>query len=238
MASSDDAVVRIVADGFSCTGTLISDSLVLTAHHCVVKRDAFGDPLAEEVAPEAVRVELGGDHLPWGEVGVRAVVAPPCGHRAGHGDIAVLVLEQSLVGAPTLEPRLDSAPREGESVVPVGFGRCALSSEGIRRRIREGGRIDVLAESRYRLNASICPGDSGGPAISQKGEVIGVISASAMDADEATVGRTEFTRLDAFRAVFATAQLVADGESLLELPPVGGCVEKTAFGGRRRPGDE
>jgi hypothetical protein len=85
-----------------------------------------------------------------------------------------------------------------------------------------------MADSRFRTNASICPGDSGGPALSERGDVVGVISASAMDGDERTRGRTEFTRLDAWRAVFATAKLIAEGASLVELPPVDGCSEPTA----------
>jgi hypothetical protein len=224
-ASNDDAVVRIVADGFACTGTLITEELVLTAHHCVALRNEYGEPLHEDVAPQTIRIELGGDHLPWGELTVRAIVAPPCGHRAGHGDVAVLVLERPLVGAPTLDPRIESPPKDGETVTPVGFGRCSASPDGIRRRTRDGGNVDMLAAGRFRLNASICPGDSGGPGLSDRGEVVGVISASVMDRDEQTRGRTEFTRLDAFQSVFATAQLVADGASILELPPVDGCSE-------------
>jgi hypothetical protein len=56
--------------------------------------------------------------------------------------------------------------------------------------------------------------------MSDHGEVLGVISAAVMDADESTVGRAEFTRLDRFRALFARAEAVSKGQSLAELPPV------------------
>jgi hypothetical protein len=56
--------------------------------------------------------------------------------------------------------------------------------------------------------------------MSTKGEIVGVISAAVMDANEATAGRAEFTRLDRFRAVFARAEAVAKGQSQAELPPV------------------
>ena len=34
----DEAVVHVVSRGVGCSGTLITDRLVLTAHHCVVER--------------------------------------------------------------------------------------------------------------------------------------------------------------------------------------------------------
>ncbi len=222
LALADDFVVRVVSSGITCSGTLIDETMVLTAHHCVAERDRVGDPVARDVEPGAIRVELGGDYLPWGEVGVRAVVAPPCGHTAGVGDIAVLVLERRLIGVATLSPRLDAPPSVDESVDPIGFGRCALSNDGIRRKHRQGGSVDKLRVSSFLATAAICPGDSGGPAVSRdRGDVVGIISASVMDAREDTSGRTEFERLDRWRPVFANARLVAEGASVAELPPLG-----------------
>lgn len=224
LARDDDFVVRVVVASTSCSGTLIDEDQVLTAHHCVSQRDKYGDFTEKNARPRDIRVELGGDDLPWGDVGVRAVVAPPCGHAAGEGDIAVLVLERKLIGVATAKPRLDAAPRLGEHASPVGFGRCALSSEGISRHQRSGGPIDRLLDARFRLSASICPGDSGGPILADGSkEVLGVISAAVMDGSDKTVGRAEFTRLDRWRAVFASAKAIAEGQSASELPPIGGC---------------
>lgn len=231
LAREDDYVVRVVAapreiaqGSLTCSGTLIDEDQVLTAHHCIAERNQYGDYVAKNLEPNAIRVELGGDDLPWGEVGVKAIVSPPCGHGAGDGDIAILVLERRLIGIATAKPRLDEPPTVGEPVDPVGFGRCALSAEAIHRRQRAGGRVDRLLDSRFRLDASICPGDSGGPAISgTSGEVVGVVSAAVMDGSEQTIGRAEFTRLDRWRSVFATAKLISEGTSPSELPPVEGC---------------
>lgn len=237
LALDNDYVVRVIAGPVTCSGTLIADDQVLTAHHCVTKRNDFGEVLARDARPRDIRVELGGDYLPWGEVGVRAVVAPPCGFAAGEGDIAILVLERKLIGVPTVKTRLDAPPELGEKIEPVGFGRCALSTDGIRRKTRIGGSLSKLGASGFRVAAGICPGDSGGPALSRTSsgaagrcsgalcaEIVGVISTSVMDGDEDTRGLSQFTRLDRWRSVFGAAKLIAEGVSRAELPPLD-CAE-------------
>jgi hypothetical protein len=220
LSTKDDYVVRLVVGKVTCSGALIEDDRVLTAHHCVSRRSRSGDMLPEHVGPEDIRIELGGEDLPWGEASVRAIVTPTCGHAAGDGDVAILVLDRRLVGMETRAARIDSGPVVKESIEPIGFGRCALSSDALHRRNRPVAVVDTVSEARFRANASICPGDSGGPVVSEGGEIIGVISAAVMDASEATVGRAEFTRLDRFRALFARAEAVSMGQSLAELPPV------------------
>jgi Trypsin len=221
IASEDDYVVRIVVGSVTCSGALIRDDRVLTAHHCVAARDGNGKPLQHDVTPDNVRVELGGDYLPWGEVGVRAVIAPTCGFVSGDGDLAVLVLERRLLGIATRPTRLDTPPSRHDQIEPIGFGRCALSGDGIHRKHRLGGAVELVSEGRFRLAAAICPGDSGGPAVSsESGEILGVISASAMDGDELTRDRSEFVRVDRWRSLFANADMVSRGTSQSELPPI------------------
>ncbi|MEO7033071.1 MAG: trypsin-like serine protease [Polyangiaceae bacterium] len=221
LSNDDDYVVRIVVGSVACSGTLIQDDRVLTAHHCVAARDSNGSVLPREVPPDQIRVELGGDYLPWGEVGVRAVIAPNCGYVSGDGDLAVLVLEHRLVGVATRPVQLEPPPNQHDHVEPIGFGRCALSADGVHRKHRAGGSIELVSAGRFRLSAAICPGDSGGPALSgSSGEILGVISASAMDGDELTRDRSEFVRVDPWRALFANAALVSSGTSPSELPPI------------------
>ena len=221
LAEDEDFVVRVVAGEVTCSGALIDDDKVLTAHHCMAKRSRTGEMLSKDVSAADVMVELGGDHFAWGEVGVRAVITPTCGYAAGEGDIAILVLERALVGVATRAPQLDRPPTAGLAIEPVGFGRCVHTSNVIRRATRQGGKIDHVSHSRFQTMASICPGDSGGPVLDAKsGVIMGVISASVMDDSENTLGRSEFTRLDAWRQLFSHAQMVSEGMSLSELPPI------------------
>lgn len=244
LASNRDAIVRIVTDDTTCTGTLIADDRVLTAHHCVSARDKRGRVLSRNKSPEEIQIELGGDYLPWGEVTVRAVVAPDCGFTSGDGDIAILVLSRHLVGMPVSGARLESPPVKEDMLTVFGFGRCALSPEGVHRQWRLAGErcpdgpdntktcvpegVNGVFPGHFEALAAICPGDSGGPVYSSRGDLIGVISASVMKGDAKTQDRTLFTRVDVWPQLFSAAHEISLGASPSELPPFGDCRAQTA----------
>jgi S1-C subfamily serine protease len=220
----EESIVRIVGQ-VSCTGAVVGDRLVLTAHHCVAERDAKGHVQPRDVEPKSLRVELGGDDLPWGEVGVRAIVSPACGYEQGSGDIAILVLDRELVGMPPFVARIDAPPRIGEQVASFGFGRCALHSGAIHRQDREGGPVTALESGVFHADSAICPGDSGGPVLDSRREIIGVVSAAVMDSDPSTRDSAYFARIDKFQQLFSAAKELAenDGVSPAELPPYRSC---------------
>jgi len=239
LATPRDAVVRIVTDDATCTGTLIADDRVLTAHHCVSARDRKGHVLTHNKAPEEIQIELGGDYMSWAEVNVKAIVTPDCGYASGEGDIAILVLTRHLVGMPISGARLDSAPAPKDLVWVFGFGRCSLSPEGVQRRTRAVGEvcpegpdhpekcenegIKSVFSDHFEARAAICPGDSGGPVYSTRGDLVGVVSASVMNGDPTHLDRTLFTRVDVWSQLFSAAHEISLGASPSELPPYGDC---------------
>jgi V8-like Glu-specific endopeptidase len=221
LGGEEDFVVRIVAPATTCSGTLIAEDRVLTAHHCVSVRDGKGRMLPADLDPEQLTVELGSGHFPWAELRVRAIVSPGCGHAAGTGDLAILILPKRLRGVRTIQPALDREPQTGDEVSHIGFGRCALSEDGIYLKHRAAGRVDLVTKMGFRGNVPLCPGDSGGPVLLHATDtLVGVVSAGAMDGDEATADRVEFSRIDQFRSLFANAARVAAGTPMSELPPV------------------
>lgn len=221
VAVPDDAIVRVVGPQMTCSGVLIAEDRVLTAHHCLVERGPRGEYTTKVVAAKKMQVELGGDYLPWGTVGVKAIVTPPCGEAGGRGDVAVAVLERKLVGLATMTPRLEKPPIRGEVLEPAGFGRCAASPQGIRRRHREAGPIQSVQSWTFETTAAICPGDSGGPVIARgTNDVVGIVSLSAMDHDESTRALSVMARIDAFRSVFVYARAISDGADPSDLPPL------------------
>lgn len=227
----NDSVVRIVGD-VSCTGTLIAEDLVLTAHHCVAARDKGGKILTHDVAPEKLNIELGGGDFLWGEVKVRAIVSPDCGYTTPEGDVAILVLARHLIGVPTVLPRHEpprgpTSTSGGETIEIYGFGRCARNTPGIHQSRRDAQAIDDVRGGAFEAQASICPGDSGGPVYAWKThDLLGVVSASVMDGEEAKLGRSIFTRLDRWTALFSAAREIADGADPNELPPFRTCASK------------
>jgi hypothetical protein len=222
----EDAVVRLVGPQMTCTGTLVDEDLVLTAVHCVVKRGPSGEFTRDLLDPKELTVELGGDYLPWGHVGVTSIVSLTsddgrlCGEQGGEGDLAVLVLPRKLVGVGTMTPS-EKPPVVHAVLEPIGFGRCAMSEDAIRRQQREGGQVDWFNATIFQMRASICPGDSGGPVhVRGSREIVGVVSLSAMDGDDRTSAQSRMVRVDTYRGLFDRARHIADGTPTSELPPV------------------
>lgn len=198
----DPAVVAIVyaADPtqLRCTGTLISERVVITAAHCTARMD-----------PASLRVVAGAelDRAVSGTAILEAVTHPAFDDTADH-DLALLLLAEPSTAAPV---ELSAAPPAPGSVRLVGFGITAPGAEDDDRKREGGGRIAEVTPQHVVLAADPslpCSGDSGGPVLvtTATGERIAAVI-SRGDAECSATSRA--TRVDAHLAAFIQPRLDA-----------------------------
>ncbi len=224
----DDWIVHVVAKDGSCSGALVEPGVVLTAQHCVTAHDHL-----VRLAPGDVRVELGGDYLPWGRVGVVAIVRCPCWNETARGDIAALVLETQLPMQVAARPaRVVAEPMFDEDMLASGFGsydgaKVVPDTNWSQRALFRGyhsGVTTAVLDGAFVVSGLARPGDSGGPVWSrQTGDVVGIVSrgtegqrsgdpaASPAEADEDPVPYTLAARVDTCAGVLARAHALSAG---------------------------
>jgi MYXO-CTERM domain-containing protein len=204
---SQDAVVLLIhfdpskgAFG-SCTGTMLSDRLVLTARHCVADTDesaacdAQGNPLAlGEIRgnhkPSTMYVFVGPNRPDFGSRDIRpdgqgVQILDDGGKNLCNHDIALVVLKEPIPNAKIAPIRLDDPVKLGETITSIGWGVTDTTAEPAVRQQRTGVKVESVGPAdagfpvppnEFGVGESICSGDSGGPAIASTKAVIGVVS--------------------------------------------------------------
>ncbi len=218
-----------------CSGALVAPNLLLTARHCVSKsitatpscdtRGAShnGDHIGADEDPSSIAVYIG-THVDVTVDTPRAYASKTIHPRTRvlcDSDVAFLVLDRPLEGVQQLAMRLDAPVREGDFVVPVGFGGGFVGDIGTRvpREATEvlsvGPRHNmttgaVIGPREFEVDEATCRGDSGGPALdARSGEIVGIVSRGRSCFSE---GNHVYTRIDAYASLARQAILEARHE--------------------------
>lgn len=191
LADADRAVVGLVqGGGVYCTGTLIGDSVVVTAAHCV-----------DSVSPERVLIDA--DRLvELVERRVHPEYQPARDHEESASDIALLQLAEPILDIAPV-PIVDSTDwlRPGQELRVVGYGAPPESAGEPSDKTSAAVVIEAFSETAIydsgSSGVSLCFGDSGGPAFVELGQgeqLAGIASGG----DELCQRYAKHTRVDAF----------------------------------------
>jgi hypothetical protein len=186
-AGEYQAVGRVASSIGGCTGTLITNGLVLTAAHCMCPTSSPNGCVTRATFTLVDVLPVGGGART--DVGIAGDVRIFPFFGAGGSwllnDFALVQLDSSanslvrdLEPIPVELPTI--RPQAGDSITLVGFGRtgnnCNSPSAGKMRAVVEVDSIDDITMRFNNSNTYACPGDSGGPAINERGYVVGVAS--------------------------------------------------------------
>jgi MYXO-CTERM domain-containing protein len=203
-ADDDPGVVLVVIPGGrGCTGTAISERVVLTAKHCTTGTTA--DQWRVLVGPAPLQVATRDAEYMVAEIRE----TPGDGTGVGE-DLAAMLLDEDFEFAFyrwAFTGRASVA--NGAPVRHVGFGNTIAgdSSSAGSRNTRSGTISEVYSGS---LNAAVgaCPGDSGGPLFTDDDVLLGVAH-DILTSD--CTGDARFTRLEPWANFITTALTDTNG---------------------------
>lgn len=195
-----DATVLLLYDAggryVQCTGTLVSPRLVITARHCVAETDTFSRCGPDGTSEVGGRVHADRDPArmlvytghalpvdrPAAARGAR--ILSPGTELYCNSDLAALVLDRPVTRVKPARLQIDVSPEPGDTLVAVGWGTTERELFPSVRKQRPDIVVDALGPSgdprlgdaELSVGESFCFGDSGGPAYSASGALIGVAS--------------------------------------------------------------
>jgi secreted trypsin-like serine protease len=196
--SGDPAVVALQGtDGSAdCTASLVSPRVLLTAAHCVEVGQRYRAAFGPNQSSPTSTIDV---------LEIHADVAFVDGNWGAGHDVAVAILAMPATIAPIA---VDRSPLPstmlGQNVRLVGYGLTDASGGGGEEKREITLRVDEVNAQYLRVGVpgrAACSGDSGGPAFSTSGKIIGITSYGTDD--DCSNGITYYSRVDANMAFIA-----------------------------------
>lgn len=212
------AVVSILKEvddhGFfpACSGTLLTQNLILTAHHCVASLSSqdgatvecgvteFGPPDRPSDLLVSIEANVGQDGKDPFTVD-KIWLPPNVGSGVCGNDVALLLLSGEGIpstDATPIEPALSNEVVPNDIFAAIGYGLQDPNDEqgrtlGHRMSVNDAQvyctgaacRTPTVMDREWEAESPICSGDSGGPALDQDGRVAGVTSRGDPDCTRA-----------------------------------------------------
>lgn len=173
--ASQPSVVMIRHGGGICSGFLISETEIMTAHHCVKTMRPISILFSADEGGKQIKTSASVDR--WDS----------------EHDLAILKLkEKSLLPSLTINPM--SSLKVGQDHATIGhpFGVRLDFEDNLRKDLLFNftkGMVTKINDSKNFLSdMSISPGNSGGPVLNEKSQVIGVVSAKIVKPGAGDIG--------------------------------------------------
>lgn len=240
--SSTDAIVLIeIGTEGSCTGTFVAPNLVITARHCLQNIDESSEcgTFTTSFAPSSIAIRVGANGATTAAHGKQIFVEAPQTSGCGH-DIGLLLLDRDVTGA-ALAPVRTTKLAVGEATWTVGYGEDGYGKLTNGRYEKTGLVVDAVGPAQYtyetRQNQAIpvtvpageiatgestCFGDSGGPLLDAKGNVVGVTSRGVDDScvDRPSIYSDTASHVALIQAAAqASGHAVGEGAQTTDPPP-------------------